>query len=55
MRARAALVVVTALALAACAREPVGPAAPIAPSQLAPGPALDASAALQTVVEFVEA
>ena len=55
MRARAALVVVTALALAACAREPVGPAAPIAPSQLAPGPALDASAARQTVVEFVEA
>ena len=32
-----------------------GPAAPIAPAQLAPGPALDASAARQAVVDFVEA
>jgi hypothetical protein len=43
------------LALAACTQEPVGPAAPIAPAQLAPGPALEASAARQAVVEFVEA
>jgi len=59
MRARRALVIVPVLALvlalAACAQEPVGPAAPIAPAQLAPGPALEASAARQAVVEFVEA
>lgn len=39
----------------ACATEPAGPVAPIAPAQLTPGPALDASAARQTVVDFVEA
>jgi hypothetical protein len=55
MRARAIAAILPLLALAACAREPVGPAAPIAPAQLAPGPALEASAARQTVVEFVEA
>jgi hypothetical protein len=59
MRARAALVIVpvlgSAIALAACGQEPLGPAAPIAPAQLAPGPALEASAARQAVVEFVEA
>jgi hypothetical protein len=59
MRARAALVIVPVLGLvivlAACGQEPVGPAAPIAPAQLAPDPALEASAARQAVVEFVEA
>lgn len=55
MRLRAAIAVLPVLALAACAREAVGPAAPIAPAQLAPGPALEASAARQAVVEFVEA
>ena len=39
----------------ACAAESTGPVAPIAPAQLTPGPALDASAARQTVVDFVEA
>ena len=39
----------------ACAAESRGPVAPIAPAQLSPGPALDASAARQTVVDFVEA
>jgi len=59
MRSRGALVIVPllafVLALAACAQKPVGPAAPIAPAQLAPGPALEASAARQTVLEFIEA
>ena len=55
MRARAAIVLVPVLVLAACAQEPVGPAAPIAPAQLASGPALEASAARRAVVEFVEA
>ena len=59
MRARATLVIAPilglVLALAGCAKEPVGPAAPIAPAQLAPGPALEASAARQAVLEFVEA
>ena len=43
------------IVFAACTNDPVGPAAPIAPAQLTPGPALDASAARETVVEFVEA
>ena len=59
MRARVALMIVPVLALVvaltACAQQPVGPAAPIAPAQLAPGPALEASSARQAVVEFVEA
>ena len=55
MHGRAARFVVLLLALAACARDPVGPVAPIAPAQLAPGPALEASAARQAVVEFVQA
>ena len=57
MRARAAFVptIGLVLVLAGCAQQPVGPAAPIAPAQLAPGPALEASAARQAVVEFVEA
>jgi hypothetical protein len=41
--------------LAACAAEPVGPSAPIAVELLAPATALDASAARQTVVDFVDA
>jgi hypothetical protein len=56
MRQPSLLVVVPlALAAAACAAEVEGPLAPIAPAQLTPGPALDASAARQTVVDFVEA
>jgi hypothetical protein len=43
------------LAATACSTGSQGPTAPIAPAQLTPGPALDASAARQTVVEFVEA
>lgn len=45
----------SAISLAACTNEPVGPAAPIAPAQLTPAPALDASAAREAVVQFVEA
>ena len=55
MRARAAIAWLPVLALAACAQQPVGPAAPIAPAQLAPGPALEASAARQAVVGFIDA
>ena len=55
MRARAAIAWLPVLALAACAQQPAGPAAPIAPAQLAPGPALEASAARQAVVEFIDA
>lgn len=55
MRVRAAFVLLSATLLAACTEEPVGPAAPIAPAQLTPAPALDASAAREAVVEFVEA
>jgi hypothetical protein len=43
------------LSATACSVGSQGPTAPIAPAQLTPGPALDASAARQTVVEFVEA
>jgi hypothetical protein len=43
------------LALAACAREPAGPAAPISREQLGPAAALSASAARQAVVDFVHA
>jgi hypothetical protein len=49
------LVVPLVLAATACSAESQGPMAPIAPAQLTPGPALDASAARQTVVDFVEA
>src|SRR5262245_23850155 len=55
MRVRAAFVLLSAIVFAACTNEPVGPAAPIAPAQLTPAPALDASAARETVVQFVEA
>jgi hypothetical protein len=55
MRARAAIAWLPVLALAACAQQPGGPAAPIAPAQLAPGPALEASAARQAVVGFIDA
>ena len=55
MRARAAIAWLPVIALAACAQQPVGPAAPIAPAQLAPGPALEASAARQAVVGFIDA
>ena len=56
MRPTARLLAVPLIvAAAACAAESQGPVAPIAPAQLTPGPALDASAARQTVVDFVEA
>jgi hypothetical protein len=55
MRVRAAFVLLWSILFAACTNEPVGPAAPIAPAQLTPTPALDASAARETVIEFVEA
>jgi hypothetical protein len=43
------------VALGACASEPQGPAAPLAAQQMGPGAGLDAAAARQAVVEFVEA
>jgi hypothetical protein len=55
MRVRGAFVLLSAISFAACTNEPVGPAAPIAPAQLTPAPALDASAAREAVVQFVEA
>ena len=55
MRVRVAFVLLSAIVLGACTKQPVGPAAPIAPAQLTPAPALDASAARETVVDFVEA
>ena len=55
MRVRAAFVLLWSILFAACTNEPVGPAAPIAPAQLTPTPALDASAARETVIEFVDA
>jgi hypothetical protein len=54
MRLRAPLLVVP-LMLAACSTTTDGPASPIAPAQLTPAPALDASASRQAVVEFIEA
>jgi hypothetical protein len=53
MRRRVPLLAV--LVLAACAPTPTGPASPIAPAQVTPGPALEASASRQAVVEFIEA
>src|SRR5215510_9149587 len=55
MRARALVVLLPLTLLSACTDEPVGPAAPIAPAQLTPAPALDASAARETVVQFIDA
>jgi hypothetical protein len=49
----AAVAAIAVVALVACAPEPVGPAAPIAREQMAGVPALDASAARQTVVDFL--
>lgn len=43
------------VALAACAAQTAGPLAPIAQEQFAAGPALDASSARRTVVDFVHA
>lgn len=55
-RLRTALaVVVASVSLAACAPAPTGPAAPIALEQFDGAPAFDASAARQTVVDFVDA
>jgi len=44
-----------ALALAACAREPVGPSAPLALEQVRPFPGLVAASARRTVLELVQA
>lgn len=55
MRIRALLVPACLLVLAACAPERSGPATPIAEAQVAPAPALEASASRQAVVDFVEA
>lgn len=46
---------VVALALASCAREPVGPAAPLALEQVPPAPGLAAASARGTVIELVRA
>jgi hypothetical protein len=54
MRTRA-LIVPLLLGLAACSPELAGPAAPIAQAQVTPGPALDAGAAREAVVSFIEA
>jgi hypothetical protein len=55
MRAKAIVVLLPLMLLPACTNDPVGPAAPIAPAQLTPAPALDASAARETVVQFIDA
>jgi hypothetical protein len=56
MRTRPVVVLALVVAgLAACAPAPTGPSAPIALEQVRDVPALDASAARQTVVDFVEA
>lgn len=54
MRTRA-LLLPPLLLLAACSPELEGPAAPIAQAQVTPGPALDAGAAREAVVSFIEA
>jgi hypothetical protein len=50
-----ALLVPALLGLVACSPELAGPVAPIAEAQVTPGPALDAGAAREAVVSFVEA
>jgi hypothetical protein len=55
MRVRAVVVLLSLGVFSACTDEPVGPAAPIAPAQMTPAPALDASAARETVVQFIDA
>jgi hypothetical protein len=52
---RAALVPLLIAVLGACSRDAEGPAAPIAAEQVTPGPALDAGAARQTVIDFLDA
>lgn len=49
------LLAAAALLLAACAREPVGPTAPLALEQLPPAPSLVAASARRTVIELVQA
>ncbi len=51
----AGIVIVSAVLVASCSHAPVGPQAPIAVEQVTPGPALDAGAARQTVLSFVDA
>jgi hypothetical protein len=52
---RAAMLLLLLAVLVACTRQAEGPAAPIAAEQVTPGPALDAGAARQTVIEFLDA
>jgi hypothetical protein len=52
---RHTLFLIGATLLVACGPDPQGPASPIAMEQVVDAPALDASAARQTVVEFIEA
>ena len=55
MRRRILLLFGTLLVLVACGPDPQGPQAPIAMEQVVEAPALDASAARQAVVDFVDA
>lgn len=52
---RAAIGLLVPLLLAGCADQTQGPAAPIAAERVTPGPALDAGAARQTVIDFLDA
>ena len=52
---RPTLFLVGTLVLVACGPDPQGPQAPIAMEQVVDAPALDASAARQTVVDFIDA
>ncbi len=52
---RAGIPLIFVLMLAACSRASGGPAAPIAKEQFTPGPGLDAAAARQTVLDFLNA
>lgn len=52
---RRSLLAAAALLLAACAREPVGPTAPLALEQVPPLPGLAAASARRTVIELVRA
>ncbi|MEX2204067.1 MAG: hypothetical protein WD965_08250 [Actinomycetota bacterium] len=55
MRRHTRFLLGTVLALVACAPDPQGPQSPIATEQVVETPALDASAARQAVVDFIDA
>lgn len=55
MRRRILFLLATVTVLVACGPDPEGPQAPIAMEQVVEAPALDASAARQAVVDFVDA